>query len=125
MCFCHPEISRFLKANILLNITRKELKLSAIINYFNFNNRARGLYCKIPDRGMKILLYGPSFWARSKDCSPKLAISCTLKKKIKKIYRLNSYARVTEFYQQIENSGRTNQICGFPIKHNCVFTNTH
>ena len=29
------------------------------------NNRARGLYWKIPDWMMKLLLYGPSLWARS------------------------------------------------------------
>ena len=35
------------------------------IVYKLLNNRMRGLYCKIQDRGMKFLLYGPSFWARS------------------------------------------------------------
>ena len=27
------------------------------------------------------------------------------------------YTRVTVFYRRIENSGRTNQIRGFPIEH--------
>ena len=33
--------------------------------YLLLNNRARGLYCKIPDWGMKFLPYGPSLLARS------------------------------------------------------------
>ena len=31
--FCHPKLVHFLKANISLNITQKELILSVIINF--------------------------------------------------------------------------------------------
>ena len=36
-----------------------------MVNHSLLNNRVRGLCCKIPDGGMKFLLYGPSLWARS------------------------------------------------------------
>ena len=57
-----------------------------------------------------------------KDYSPKHTIYYhTVRPKIRKSYDIKSNARGI-VHRRIENSGRTKQIRGFPIKHYCVST---